>query len=134
MKSLKRLSICLVALTAIFVSTKFGFTAPIDDLIAGAKKEGTIEFYGPSTLTPQGAQALASAFNKKYGLNVKLQFSPSGNMTRDIGKVVGLGASGMPPEWDLMVVTDAHHATLWVKKMHQPFDYKSIGVDPKAVQ
>ena len=66
MKSLKRLSICLVALTAIFVSTKFGFTAPIDDLIAGAKKEGTIEFYGPSTLTPQGAQALASAFNKKY--------------------------------------------------------------------
>ena len=134
MKSLKRLPICIVALTAIFISTKLGFTAPIDDLIAGAKKEGTIEFYGPSTLTPQGAQALASAFNKKYGLNVKLQFSPSGNMTRDIGKVVGLGASGMPPEWDLMVVTDAHHATLWVKKMHQPFDYKSIGVDPKAIQ
>ena len=34
----------------------------------------------------------------------------------------------------LVVVTDAHHATLWVKKMHQPFDYKSIGVDPKAIQ
>jgi len=78
--------------------------------------------------------AIGAAFNKKYGLNVKLQYSPSGNMTRDIGKVVGLGASGVPPEWDLMVVTDAHHATLWVKKMHQPFDYKSIGVDPKAVQ
>src|SRR5581483_6919379 len=61
-------------------------------------------------------------------------YSPSGNMTRHICKVVGLGASGVPPEWDLMVVTDAHHATLWVKKMHQPFDYKSIGVDPKAVQ
>ena len=91
-------------------------------------------FHAPSTLTPQGAQALGAAFNKKYGLNVKLQYSPSGNMTRDIGKVVGLGASGVPPEWDLMVVTDAHHATLWVKKMHQPFDYKSIGVDAKAVQ
>jgi iron(III) transport system substrate-binding protein len=98
------------------------------------KQEGTLEFYAPSTLTPQGAQAIGAAFNKKYGLNVKLQYSPSGNMTRDIGKVVGLGASGVPPEWDLMVVTDAHHATLWVKKMHQPFDYKSIGVDPKAVQ
>src|SRR5262245_12992002 len=108
--------------------------APIDDLIKGAKQEGTIEFYAPSTLTPQGAQALGAAFNKKYGLNIKLQYSPSGNMTRDIGKVVGLGASGVPPEWDLMVVTDAHHATLWVKKMHQPFDYKSIGVDAKAVQ
>ena len=60
--------------------------APIDDLVKGAKQEGTIEFYAPSTLTPQGAQALAAAFNKKYGLNVKLQYSPSGNMTRILAK------------------------------------------------
>ena len=26
--------------------------APIDELIKGAKQEGTIEFYAPSTLTP----------------------------------------------------------------------------------
>jgi iron(III) transport system substrate-binding protein len=134
MTSLKRLSSSFVTLLTITVLTKLGGAAPIDDLIKGAKQEGTIEFYAPSTLTPQGAQALAAAFNKKYGLNIKLQFNPSGNMTRDIGKVVGLGASGVPPEWDLMVVTDAHHATLWVKKLHQPFDYKSIGVDPKAIQ
>jgi iron(III) transport system substrate-binding protein len=108
--------------------------APIDDLVAAAKKESAFEFYAPSTLTPQGAQALSAAFNKKYGLNVKLQYSPSGNMTRDIGKLVGLAASGTPPEWDLMVVTDAHHATLWLKKLHQTFDYKSIGVDAKAIQ
>jgi len=134
MKSLQKLSICFFALMVSLPATKLGFAAPVDDLIAGAKKEGTIEFYAPSTLTPQGAQALGAAFNKKYGLAIKLQFSPSGNMTRDIGKVVGLGASGVPPEWDLMVVTDAHHATLWVKKMHQPLDYKSIGVDPKMIQ
>src|SRR5438046_4567484 len=134
MTSLKRLSSGFVALLTITVLTKLGVAAPIDDLIKGAKQEGTIEFYAPSTLTPQGAQALAAAFNKKYGLNIKLQFNPSGNMTRDIGKVVGLGASGVPPEWDLMVVTDAHHATLWVKKMHQLIDYKNIGVDPNAIQ
>ncbi|HEX9144016.1 MAG TPA: hypothetical protein VGA09_07075, partial [Candidatus Binatia bacterium] len=46
--------------------------APIDELIKGAKQEGTIEFYAPSTLTPQGAQAIGAAFNKKYGLNIKL--------------------------------------------------------------
>ena len=131
MKRLQRFSICLLLLG---MSTTVAVAAPIDDLINGAKQEGTLEFYAPSTLTPQGAQAIGAAFNKKYGLNIKLQYSPSGNMTRDIGKVVGLGASGMAPEWDLMVVTDAHHATLWVKKMHQPFDYKSIGVDQKAIQ
>src|SRR5262245_8680056 len=124
---MKRLANCFVALLVLVGWISVGIAAPIDDLINGAKQEGTIEFYAPSTLTPQGVQALAAAFNKKYGLNIKLQYSPSGNMTRDIGKVVGLGATGVPPEWDLMVVTDAHHATLWVKKMHQPFDYKSIG-------
>src|SRR5262249_9090457 len=134
MNSLQRLLSCFVLLMTIAIGTSSGRAAPIDDLVKGAKQEGTIEFYAPPTSTPQGAQALDAALNKKYGLNVKLQYSPSGNMTRDIGKVVGLGATGVPPEWDLMVVTDAHHATLWVKKMHQPFDYKSIGVDPKAIQ
>jgi iron(III) transport system substrate-binding protein len=131
---MKRFLAYALTLELIAGFTASALAAPIDDLIKAAKQEGTLEFYAPSTLTPQGAQALGAAFNKKYGLNVKLQYSPSGNMTRDIGKVVGLGASGVPPEWDLMVVTDAHHATLWVKKMHQPFDYKSIGVDAKAVQ
>jgi iron(III) transport system substrate-binding protein len=133
MKRLQIFSVYLLLATTVGAA-KLALAAPIDDLIKGAKQEGTIEFYAPSTLTPQGAQALGAAFNKKYGLNIKLQYSPSGNMTRDVGKVVGLGASGVPPEWDLMVVTDAHHATLWVKKMHQPFDYKSIGVDAKAIQ
>src|SRR5439155_3877317 len=128
MTSLERLSSGFVALLTITVLTKLGVAAPIDDLIKGAKQEGTIELYAPSTLTPLGAQALNAAFNKKYGLNVKLQYNPSGNMTRDVGKLVGLAASGTPPEWDLMVVTDAHHATLWLKKLHQTFDYRSIGV------
>ena len=42
------------------VRTAYG--APIDELIAGAKKEGVIELYAPSTLTPQGAQRLGEAF------------------------------------------------------------------------
>jgi hypothetical protein len=33
-------------------------------------------------------------------------------MTRDVGKLVGMAATGVAPEWDLMVVTDAHHAML----------------------
>lgn len=107
--------------------------APMDELIAGAKKEGMIEFYGPSTLTPQGAQALGEAFNKKYGLNIKLQYSPSGNMTKDTAKVVSHAAAGVAPEWDLMVVTDAHHATLWLRKLHETFDYRTLGIDPKVI-
>jgi iron(III) transport system substrate-binding protein len=109
-------------------------SAPIDDLIAGAKKEGTIEFYGPSTLGPEGAKALNDAFNKKYGLNIKLQFNPSGNMTRDTGKYIGLAASGQPAEWDIMVVTDAHHGSIWLRKLHKNFDYASLGVSKDRIE
>lgn len=107
--------------------------APIDELRAAAEKEGVIEFYAPSTLTPQGAESLGKAFNKKYHLNIALKYSPSGNMSRNVAKVVSMAATGVPPDWDLMVVTDAHHATLWLRKLLNPYDYKKLGVDPKLI-
>ena len=107
--------------------------APLDDLVAAARKEGTLDFYGPSTLKAEGAQAFAEAFNKKYGTNIDVKFLPSGSMTRDVGKVATQAATGAPPEWDVMVATDAHHASLWLRKLHKPFDYKSLGIDEKLI-
>jgi len=133
MKKLRGTAMPLLALAVAIVWVGSAQAGPLEDLIAGAKKEGAIEFYGPSTLTPQGAQALAATFNKKYGLNISLKYSPSGNMVADVSKVVGMAAAGVAPEWDLMVVTDAHHALLWLKKLHEPYDYKKLGVDPKVI-
>ena len=133
MKKLRGTAMPLLALAVAIVWVGSAQAGPLEDLIAGAKKEGAIEFYGPSTLTPQGAQALVAAFNKKYGLNISLKYSPSGNMVADVSKVVGMAAAGVAPEWDLMVVTDAHHALLWLKKLHEPYDYKKLGVDPKVI-
>lgn len=133
MRYFKLFLMAFIALSLQFFCPFQSQAAPIDDLITAAKQEGTIEFHGPSTLTPQGAQALAAAFNKKYGLNITLNYHPSGNMTNDVGKVVGLSASGVPPEWDIMVVTDAHHGTLWLRKLHKSFDYKSVAVDPELI-
>lgn len=48
--------------------------------------------YAASTLGAQGAQALAAAFNKKHGLSIKVK-------TRDVGKIVGLAASGVEPRF-----------------------------------
>jgi ABC-type Fe3+ transport system substrate-binding protein len=55
-------------------------------------------------------------------------------MTRDTAKVVGLSASGQPPEWDIMVVTDAHHGSLWLRKLHKPFDYAGLGVGKDRIE
>src|SRR5262245_20715567 len=105
--------------------------APIDDWVAAAKKEGVIELLAPSTTGDKGAQALGAAFNKKYSLNVKINYTPSNNMTGDVAKLVMGAASRATPEWDLMLVTDAHHATLWSRKLHQPFEYAKLGIAPE---
>ena len=106
--------------------------APIDDLIAAAKKEGAVEFFAAGTLGAEGAQKLGEAFNKKYGLNIKTLYHPSSGMARDIAKVITIGSAGLPSEWDVMLVTDAHHASLWLKKVQQRFDYAKVGVNPEV--
>lgn len=107
--------------------------ASLEELIAAAREEGTIEFYAPSTLTPQGAKALGNAFNKKYGLAIQLNYHPSQNMSRNVGLLISRAATGVPPEWDVMVVTDAHHASLWLRRLHQPFPYEELGVEAKVI-
>jgi len=133
---MRRLKVSAIGLLITLIAVgSYGIlhAAPLDDLIAGAKKEGAIDFYAPSSLTPQGAEEMVAAFNKKYGLKTNLRFHPSGSMTREVGKLVGMAATGVPPEWDLMVVTDAHHGTLWLRKLLVPFDYKSVGLDANLV-
>ncbi len=133
MKRLKFFMAGVIALTALSAWAQRALAAPLDDLIAAAKKEESLDFYAPSTLTPEGAQKLNEAFNKKYNLQIKLNYYPSGAMTRDVGKLVSLAATGNPPDWDIMVIHDAGHATLWLRKLHKPFDYRKVGVDPQVI-
>jgi len=126
--------ILLLALFLLIANFPLTFAAPIDDLVAAAKKEGVIELLAPSTTGDKGAQALGAAFSKKYGLNIKMNYTPSSNMTGDVAKLVMGAASRATPDWDLMLVTDAHHATVWSRKLHQPFDYAKLGVAPELVQ
>jgi len=122
--------VAFLALTGWFQQAK---GAALDELLAAVRKEGQIDFHAPSTLTPPGAQALAEAFNRKYNLTIKFRFHPTGGMGTDVTKVVTRSAAGIAPEWDVMVVTDAHHATLWLRKLQQPFDYSKLGVDRNVI-
>lgn len=107
--------------------------ASVNEVLAAARKEREIDFHAPSTLTPQGAQALADAFSRKYNLTIEFRYHPTGGMGTDVAKVVTRSAAGIAPEWDVMVVTDAHHASLWLKKLHRAFDYSKLGVDPRVI-
>jgi iron(III) transport system substrate-binding protein len=133
MRSLRLLYTGIIGALAALQWLSLAHAAPLDELVAAAKKEGSLNFYGPSTLKAEGAQSLAQAFNQRYGISINIKFIPSGSMTRDVGKVATQAATGAPPEWDVMVATDAHHASLWLRKLQKPLDYKSLGVDDKLI-
>jgi iron(III) transport system substrate-binding protein len=135
MRSIKTYTATAVTLFIVLVSWKYAaIAATIDQLVAAAKKEALINFHAPSALSPQGVQALSEAFNKKYGINIKINYFPSSSFTRDTSKVISQSALGVSPDWDLMTLTDVNHSELSQKKLHLSFDYKSLGIDPRAVQ
>ena len=68
--------LCVVVPQALFAATH-AQNEKLTRLIAAAKEEGVIDFSGPSELTPRGAQALISDLNKKYNLNLKLNYVPT---------------------------------------------------------
>ena len=133
MKQKRLFSMFIVALFAVVGVTTLAPAASTDELVAAAKKEGVLNFYFPGSLTAEGAKALSDAFKKKYGLNIKANYSPSGGISRDVGTLISMAATGMAPEWDVMTIPDTFQGRLFGRKMQQPFDYAQIGVDPKAI-
>jgi ABC-type glycerol-3-phosphate transport system substrate-binding protein len=122
------------ALSVLFVLLFHGVAlSQSSQLVSAAAKEGTLKFYGPSTLTHDGVQLLAQAFNKKHGMNINVIYYPSKSMTAEVNKMIGFSATGIEPEYDVMAIIDGLHGALWTKKLHVPFDYASLGIDPKTI-
>jgi ABC-type Fe3+ transport system substrate-binding protein len=116
------------------IGSSFAATpSSIKDVIAAANKEGLLEFYAPTQVEERGARRLNAAFNRKYGVSVDFKYSPSANMDKDLASVITQIATGGSTDFDAAVFPDTYHATLWLRKLHVPFDYRMLGVDPKVI-
>lgn len=97
--------------------------SPLSRLIEGARQEKEVDFAGPASLTPAGAQALMDALNKKYGLNLKMNFTALTSYTRLMAQIIAEAQSAQTPTFDVVLVTDAHIASLYGRKLLQSFDW-----------
>lgn len=107
--------------------------ANVKDIAAAANKEGVLDFYAPTQVEERGARRLNAAFNRKYGLSLTFKYSPSANMDKDLASLITQVATGGATDFDAAVFPDTYHATLWLRKLHVPFDYRVLGVDPKVI-
>ncbi|HZU07830.1 MAG TPA: extracellular solute-binding protein [Chloroflexota bacterium] len=103
-------------------------------VVAAAAREGVFQLYGPSSLDVAGVERLMTALNQRYGINLEYQFTPSGSMTRDTARVITEISAGQAPTWDLMIMTDAHYASLFNNDALERVDWAALGVtDPRSV-
>jgi iron(III) transport system substrate-binding protein len=134
MNLLKQLTLVPLLLLTLLLGNGSG-AAPINvkDVIAAAKKEGALDFYAPTQVEERGARRLNAAFNRKYGISVTFKYSPSANMDKDLASLITQVATGGATDFDAAVFPDTYHATLWLRKLQVPFDYRVLGVDPKVI-
>ncbi len=95
-----------------------GAQAPqtLQQLIEGARKEGQLNWYPVSSLGTDGAKAISQVFNKRFGLNLRINADVSGNIATVFSKAIVESKSGIPPTFDVLYGPD-----------HRAFEVKEAG-------
>ena len=81
-------------------------------IIEAARREGSLSLSAPSTLSPRGAQALIDGINKKWGLNLAVNFAPSTGYPAIVANLITEAKVGQPPSFDLVSMSDGNMTKL----------------------
>ncbi|HZR98893.1 MAG TPA: ABC transporter substrate-binding protein [Chloroflexota bacterium] len=107
-------------------------------LVEGARKEGALSFvWGEGTVGgSDGVRRLAEGFNRYYGLNLDVRFTPGPSMAEMAPKVVQEYQAGRPASTDIVVGYANHMYTLMQGDALPAIDWASWATnvqDPRLV-
>jgi ABC-type Fe3+ transport system substrate-binding protein len=109
------LSMMMVSFSSI-VQSKAQGQQTLQQLIEGARKEGQLNWYPVSSLGTDGAKAISQVFNKRFGLNLRINADVSGNISTVFSKAIVESKSGIAPTFDVLYGPD-----------HRAFEVKEAG-------
>jgi len=100
----------------------------LNELIGGAKKEPEIAFTaGPSTFGGRQAfSELQAAFNKKFGLNARINFTAGPSMPAMAARIITEAKAGRRSSTDVHLGPPATQAELHNEGLLERVDYSSI--------
>ncbi|MDP2726867.1 MAG: extracellular solute-binding protein [Dehalococcoidia bacterium] len=98
-------------------------SSALDQLIEGARKEGVVRVNLMSPIGDKGAQRLIDALNKKYSLNLKMEYTASASMPRTAAQVLTELKTGGAPSWDVIQGTASNLVDLVQANMVETFDW-----------
>ncbi len=101
---------------------------------AGREKgEGELNLsWGSSLGAAAGAKRFESLFNRLYGTNIKINFTPAPSMTQMAGKVSLEAAAGRRPSTDILLGTESHFSDLLGRNVLEEYDYTKLS--PRIVK
>jgi iron(III) transport system substrate-binding protein len=77
-------------------------------LIAAAKQEGKVNWVGPSNLGDPAAQQIVAAMNARYGTNIQVTYTSSGDFSATVPQILTEYATGGKPSWDAVSFNDTY--------------------------
>ncbi|MDP2661690.1 MAG: hypothetical protein Q8R28_13265, partial [Dehalococcoidia bacterium] len=95
----------------------------LEQLIEAARKEGVVRANLSSSLGQKGAQRLIDALNKKYSLNLKVEYTPAAKMSAVVAQVMTELQTGGVPSWDVVMGTSTHFVEMEKRGQMSSFDW-----------
>ncbi|MDP2727520.1 MAG: extracellular solute-binding protein [Dehalococcoidia bacterium] len=95
----------------------------MDQVIEGARREGVVKAALFSSLGDKGAKELIEALNKKYGLSLKMEFTPVNQMPAMVSQVITEIQTGGEPSWDVIMATWEQFMPVVERQMLPTFDW-----------
>lgn len=112
----------LIALTSAARANAAETSSELPKLVAAAKAEGELNYIGGGG-TIRGLKPLAAALNKKFGLNLKLSFTPGPSMPRMASRLIQEIQAGKQPSIDFFLGRPGHVYPMMQQGLLEPFPW-----------
>lgn len=103
-------------------------------LMAAAKEKGEREldlvWSATSLGGSEGAKKFEALFNRMYGMNIRMNFTPGPSMTEMAGKVTEEVAAGRKASTDILVGTESHYRDLLDRGVLEEYEYTVVRLTP----
>lgn len=111
-------------------------TGALAQIIEGAKKEGSVSAWLKSTLTPKSMERLEREIKERFGVDLKIQFSPTTSFARQLSESIMEHKAGATPTYDVVNTSDTFIAQGIEAGAYERVDWKPLlpeDVNPEGV-
>jgi ABC-type Fe3+ transport system substrate-binding protein len=109
----------------------------LGQVLEGARKEGEVDAVLPSSLTPDGVRKIEKAIGEKYGVNLKINYTPARSYPQLTSQAISEFRAKVAPSYDIHVSSDSNMYDAAAAGVLEKIDWAPLlseGTPPNVVQ